>query len=104
MKKYILITVLLGFSPLAMASDYWSDVVGLCLKYSEATHPPCNKANGARVILNEVARSCPGNLTCLDDAVVICSEYSLATHPPCNPANGLTLVLEGIEQASQFYP
>lgn len=104
--KYLFLALALvsSFSFQSKASgDYWSDIVELCRNYSAATHPPCHKANGARMILGEVARSCEGDDDCLNEAVEICLNYSPATHPPCNASNGLRMVLGEIERCAQFY-
>jgi len=106
MKASIIVLLLLigNSASSAMTSSYWTDIVALCVKYSRATHPPCNKANGAQMILNEVARSCTHDEQCLNEAVDICIKYSPSTHPPCHPGNGIRMVLDEIERDARFSP
>ncbi len=87
------------------SGDYWKSIVDLCVTYSGATHPPCDAANGAPMILGEVLRSCVNgkgmtDTGCLNRAVSICREFSGASHPPCYATNGLKMVLDEIARSA----
>ena len=89
---------------IASTRDYWTDIEGLCLEYSGATHPPCNRSNGAEPILSHVIHNCRTNTDCLNKAVEICIQYSPATRPPCNASNGIEMVVGEIQRSAQFHP